>query len=180
MIVRKGEINLMPAPLQQARLRGVYVVRLRRLLYAVVSVLIPGVLLAGASWWYLTVVQRELAESVVGEVTAPESVARAARRLNEFLGQFEQQRQALVPRTPLLAEVLAAAPAGVRFTELSFDRATRQLAVAGVAEQRTAIVAFQRALEKLAWAEQVGAPLSNFSVGGRNEFQFTITVREDV
>ncbi|PIT98514.1 MAG: hypothetical protein COT71_00240 [Candidatus Andersenbacteria bacterium CG10_big_fil_rev_8_21_14_0_10_54_11] len=170
MRVQKEEINLLPQPLQQARVRRLYVSRLRQLVFTLAGAMVLVVSVYAVVWWRLTLRVQDAASASSGAVAA----ADGAVRLNAVLFQIVQQQEAGREWLPMLADVFAAAPSGVQLTAVSGHSTDNALTVAGVADERAAIIAFQQSLASLPWVDQLDAPLSNLSIGDVNDFTFVL------
>lgn len=176
MTPHKSEINLLPRPAQARRLRRLYAVRAQQQLLALLVALVVAVgLQAGAWWWFAQ--QLATGDRGAGDGVGS-AVAAEVGQANALLQQFDQEQRQITLWTPLVADIVAAVPAGVRITALEGDAAARELTVAGVAQQRGAIVAFQQSLEEAAWVDRLTAPLSNLSIGSTNTFTFILHLPE--
>jgi Tfp pilus assembly protein PilN len=179
MMSHKGEINLLPQPLQVQRRHGLYLTRAQQFVLAMtLALLVVGGAYGGAWWW----LQQQLREAAVpaGGTTGAVAAAAEVSELNVLLNEFEQRRQEFTVWTPLLSDIFAVVPAGVRLTAVAGDAAAGTVTVTGVAEQRAAIIAFQQALEQVAWVRTLTAPLSNLSIGSVNTFTFVLVYRAAV
>lgn len=169
------EINLLPQPAQKQRAWRLYLSRLGRFLNRVylLLLLLIGVLalILGVMGSIKEKITRDGALSPGGG----SGIADEVRRVNQLMNQFEERQTSYQAWTPQVLDVLTAAPATVRLTNLeASEQEPAALSVRGVASSRAAVVEYQRRLEGLAWVKNVEAPLKNFALGPESSFSFKL------
>lgn len=169
----KEEINLLPPYAKQSRAARL---RRSRLLYlvrrAVLMWLVAGAILVGAFVFFhyqRVTFERQLARQQVERDNTDQ-----VKRINESIrgvARFVEEHPAW---TPVLPEVVNAAPEPVRLEVIALQADGKSLLVKGVTSSRTAVVDMQRELEALPFFSAVEAPLQNFAAGEKSEFSFTL------
>ncbi len=169
------EINLLPQPAQKQRVWRLYLSHLGRFFNRVYLLLL---LLIGVLVLILGVTEA-IKEKVVRDDALllgwHSDEADEVRRVNQLMNQFEEKQINYEAWTPQVLDVLTAAPATVRLTNLEVSKSEPSvLSVRGLASSRSAVVEYQRQLEGLVWVKSVEAPLKNFALGPEPSFSFKL------
>lgn len=170
----KEEINLMPPIALRARLRRLYVERLRSLYTAlVVALLLVGAGYGGAfGVFYFT--NQNLAAVLQTNSGVSADTDSHIRQINASLAFIRDRLEQRPAWTPQVVSALTAAPNGVMVTSFEVNSSAQTLAIVGKADSQSAIVDYEKKLRRLPWADSVEAPLQNFATGPDVVFHFTI------
>lgn len=174
----KDDINLLPKPLQRARLWRLYNQRLLRvstfLLAGVALVVVVQIGCMLMLQRLQTAVQASASSSNQEFVKLQETVRRKNQLIDEVAGRMVGHDLWTVQAE----DILKAVPDGLFVTELTVAANRPALIVRARSTSRLAGVTFQKNIEARPWVGQVEAPLQNFALGPTTEFAFTIFRKE--
>lgn len=170
----KLEINLLSPEAKKARMRLVWNRRVNAIGDALLICIVLVACSYAASFWALSEIRASLAQRAD---TNKEDVRAAERSIRESNALFSAVAGRIAHEslwTPLISDIVRIVPSEISITKLQLLENPRALSLVGKTTQGSAIVQYQRELEKLPWVDRVVAPLQNFAVTPDATVTFTI------
>lgn len=172
--MHKAEINLLPPPALHTRHVRMYTDRigkLQRLVLLMLLLMLASLAIIYAVYAVINIrLEQQLEAARANDTITIERINDTNRRLHAAQNWIRNAHTT----SSLVPDILAAAPAGVVLNEISYDSELNVFTIRGTLNARSAVLAYQRVLEEVAWVERVEAPLSNFTTGADAEFTFTL------
>ena len=169
----KGEINLLPTGLAEARLALLYLRQVSRLLRWASggALLVLAVPLASLLASHFITVNQVTQLEASRDQTAWLAELKATNALLSAVATRLESHATPAARVP---EILQSLPAGASVTSLAWEAAEATITLAGTVAQRQDSITIQRRLEALPSVTRVTAPLSNFQTGTATSFSLTV------
>lgn len=170
-------INLLPV----SEVKQLKLLRLRKFFLIRVLILsFYGFLIAGGLWATLSLLnaqdrdlERQLSQRKQEEKTAKFlEVQQKISTFNQNLQNVARLQERHAAITPILVELSRTTPATVRLTTLRIIVADQSAQLAGIAQTRDALLAYQKALEESDLFLEVTSPLSNLT--NRENVEFSL------
>ncbi len=170
----KSEINLLSP---QAKTDRMHRIRTRRINAISDTLLICVVLITcsyGAAFWALTKISASVDQRADANQEEEKRMEHEIRDINGLFLAVDTHISQESLWTPLIPDVLREIPPEISITKLQLSETPRAISLVGKATQGSAIVQYQRSLEKLPWVDHVVAPLQNFAIAPDASVTFTI------
>lgn len=169
----KEEINLLPPAVSALRRGRIYVNRLGRLIYIALALTVIMLAALGVQYGLSSYIRKSLtaAESAL----APDETAAAeVQAINTLTASVDNWTKTHQPLSPLVAQVLNSAPAGIVITAVAVDQPEDKITISGTFSERSRVAQYQQDIENVPAVARLEAPLSNFATGASSSFTFEI------
>ena len=170
----KTEINLLSPEAKTHRIRLVVYRRINAIMDALLVCLILVVCSYGTVFWVLSTLHASLQRNVVADDAGYTQVKQRIQDINAIIAVIDDRVSQETLWSPLVADIVNTAPPALSIRKLELSGTTRTFSIVGRTAQGSAIVQYQRALEKLSWVDHVVAPLQNFALSPDATVTFTI------
>ncbi len=170
----KTEINLLSPEAKDHRMILVAYKRINAITDALLMCLILVVCSYAIAFWALSTIYASLEKNVVVDNAGYIQVKQRIQDINAIIAVVDDRISQETLWSPLIADIVNTAPPALSITKLELSEKTRTFSLAGKTTQGSAIVQYQRALEKLSWVDHVVAPLQNFALLPDSTVTFTI------
>lgn len=170
----KKEINLLSPEALSDRMSRIARARVRAIADALIVGLILVVCSYAAAWYALSSVRDTVGNDISADTGKTAEVERSIRSTNAILAAVDSRIAQEPLWSPVIPDVLLAAPSGIAIKKIELTENPRTLVVIGKATKGSLVVQYQRVLEELPWVDHVVAPLQNFAVSPDATVTFTI------
>ena len=170
----KTEINLLPPARHRRRVVYSYISHIGHVLRVLLLLTLMVLMVLVTTWLVNWSISRSYT-AALAEGNGPEQGAvELVRAVNRTALKAAAWRIQHAAATEQLPDVMAALPADLHLTSLSYAEVDGTVTIKGVFTSRESLLAYQRALEELSWVERLEAPLKNFATGANSSFTFTL------
>lgn len=170
----KTEINLLSPDAKKNRIIGIRTRRINAITDALLVCLVLAVCSYGAAFWTLSSIGTSLDKNVASDIEVSAETKQRIRDINAIIAVVDDRITKDPLWSPLISDIVARVPSGISITTLQLTETPQTLLLVGKATRGSAVVQYQRELEKLSWVERVDAPLQNFAVSPNATVTFTI------
>lgn len=170
----KEQINLLPAPIQRARLRNLYGLRVRHVLGAIIIALAIVLATQLVSLTVLKAIYKDVGGEIGTLSDQEKNMEEHTKEANDLLRELDLRISNYELWSPQVESVLKLVSPNLRIVSMSVDSGKPALEIKATSASRAAGVDFQKALEGLPWVESVEAPLQNFASSSSGAFTFTL------
>lgn len=172
------ELNLLsPTQKEALRARVLYAMIERLMVFLTIETLLAGVILLGVRIRLLQTLETVVSRQILS--TEYVSANNEIRTVNETVGRIEAVQALAVPASTLLSDVVGRTPGGIIVTGLDFETRTNALRIAGVAETREKLLAYEASLRSSPYVKTLESPISNLLKKRDVNFQFQAVLNSD-
>lgn len=170
----KTEINLLSPDAKDHRMSMVVHRRINAIMDALLVCCILIVCSYGAAFLVLFSINASLQRNVITDNAGYTEVKQRIQDINAIVAVIDDRISQETLWSPLVADIVNTAPPALSITKLELSDTTRTFSIVGKTALGSAVVQYQRALEKLSWVDHVVAPLQNFALTPDSAVTFTI------
>lgn len=173
----KTEINLLSPDAKRERTAHIHARRVMNIAIAIVSALVLVASSYGVALWALSNIFVSISDDAVVSGQKTQETIDSIRVNNAIIMAVDDRLRQESPSAQLISDIIGAVPPAISILKLEFKATSQTFLLTGKTTQGSAVVQYQRALEKLSWVDHVIAPLQNFAVSPEATVTFTI-IRE--
>lgn len=140
------------------------------------AVAVAAFLLLGARW-FLQDYFNGLTSQLVAVSNQKNDINQRVKHVNTIIKQTEQAGKEYISWMPLIVDITKSVPEAIAVQSMVVDQAEGTGMLTGVAKNRTDLLAFQEALQKLPFVSRVDLPLSQLTAKENIPFIIHVTLK---